>query len=209
MSILKKRRNPKIFGAIWKNLVFAAWHENFEAFGISRYVFWILVLECHDCFQDLMDQWIGQVRIIKLYIPKKLKLNLKKAHWKKKMYKPPILGGSMLVFGCNPLVSLSSSWKNIAPSYHIMSIYNELRYQAFIKIYTYIYIFNLFPNDFWVPLILTYLSHLWDLRKNSGSPSILSSPTKALVPVAVLNPSPGRVPAHAADIIYPYGCFQK
>ena len=37
VSILKARRNPKIFGAIWKNLVFPEWHENFEAFGTSRY----------------------------------------------------------------------------------------------------------------------------------------------------------------------------
>ena len=37
VSILETRRNPKIFGAIWKNLVFPEWHENFEAFGISRY----------------------------------------------------------------------------------------------------------------------------------------------------------------------------
>ena len=35
VSILKARRNPKIFGAIWKNLVFPEWHKNFEAFGIS------------------------------------------------------------------------------------------------------------------------------------------------------------------------------
>ena len=39
VSILKTQRNTKIFGAIWKNLVFAEWHENFEAFGISRYAF--------------------------------------------------------------------------------------------------------------------------------------------------------------------------
>ena len=38
VCILKTRRNSKIFGAIWKKLVFPEWHENFEAFGISRYI---------------------------------------------------------------------------------------------------------------------------------------------------------------------------
>ena len=56
MSILKARRNPKIFGALWKNLVFPEWHENFEAFGISRYMYMSLKLRRLSTLRILFGQ---------------------------------------------------------------------------------------------------------------------------------------------------------